>query len=161
MILVTDRMPVCEARNRLATAAIQNEADYIFWLDDDMEPPPDIVRMLMEHDAPMASALCSKRIIPPEVMAYIWEGKGFHTAIANPWPPTFAADGVGMACVLMRREVLEGVWEATNGKPFQYADGRYGTEDMFFFETARKLGFKVTVDTTIKVGHLGIHAYLP
>jgi hypothetical protein len=115
----------------------------------------------MEHDAPLASANCSKRILPPEVMTYIYEGRGFHSAIANPWPETFLADAVGMACVLMKGEVLEAVWSATNGRPFQYDDGRYGTEDLFFFETAMKLGYKVTVDTTFPVGHLGVHCFLP
>ncbi len=109
----------------------------------------------------MASANCSKRKLPPEVMTYLWQGKGFHTAIANPWPPVFQADAVGMACVLMKREVLEAVWAKTNGRPFQYADGRYGTEDMYFFECAKDLGYQVTVDTTIKVGHLGIHSFNP
>lgn len=159
--LVTDRMPVCEARNQLSQAALRHEADWIMWLDDDMEPPPDVVQRLMVHDAPMASANCSKRILPPEVMTYLWEGRGFHTAIANPWPPVFEADAVGMACILMKREVLEAMWAKTNGRPFQYAEGRYGTEDMFFFETTKNLGYKVTVDTTFTVGHLGVHSFKP
>lgn len=161
LVMVTDRMPVCEARNLLAREAIRNEADWIMWLDDDMEPEPDTVQRLMAHDAPIASANCTKRILPPEVMTYIWEGRGFHMAIANPWPQVFEADAVGMACVLMKREVLEAMWTKTNGRPFQYDEGRYGTEDMFFFESTMKLGYKVTVDTTLKVGHLGIHSFKP
>lgn len=165
--LITDRLPVAESRNRIAESAIRGEFDYVWWLDDDMGPPPDALAKMMAHieaGASMVSGLCSKRCLPPEVMAWVWgDDGGFHRVFAptNKWPETLEVDAVGMACVLMKREVLEAVWAETNGLPFQYANGRYGTEDMYFFETASKLGYKVVLDGTLPVAHVGTHRYMP
>lgn len=165
---VTVRLPVDKARNQLAQAALDGGFDWIFWIDDDMDPPADVVERLMAHDAPIASGLCSIKVLPPAVMAYVFIGGMSHIIKRPEWDGVHTVDAVGTACVLMKREVLQYVWDKTEGCPFQYgpivpATGKrkYGTEDLYFFELASEAGYKVTLDTSIVVPHIGPHAFMP
>ena len=36
------------SRNNLATMAVQNEVDYVLWLDSDMIFPPDVLQRLLD-----------------------------------------------------------------------------------------------------------------
>ncbi len=159
--LCTNRMSVDKARNRLAKAAIEAEADWIFWIDDDMDPPADVIERLYAHQVPLASGLCSKRQMPPEIMAYVFEGPDSHKVIKSDWEGLHDVDAVGMACVLMNREVLQYVYDLNKGEPFHYHGGKYGTEDIGFFEDAHKAGYKVVVDGSVHVDHLGVYAFSP
>lgn len=164
---VTERMPVDEARNTLARAALQIEADYIWWIDDDMEPPPYALQRLHAHDAPIVSAFCAQRVLPPKVMAFRFENGKCGIMLGETFDGSWLVDAVGMACVLMKREVLLKVWEETKGVPFQKGKDapdprarQYGTEEMFFFELAsQKFGFKTVMDCDLDVGHLGLQRY--
>lgn len=172
-VRVTDRMAVAEARNLLMGVAIANDFDFVLWLDDDMDPPPNIVEMLMRFDRPIVSGCASKRCIPPEVMAFDFfpnkdTGKTecFQGSIPL-WKGTYAMGGAGMACVLMRTEVLKYAKEKLGKRVFQYGEDpvtgerKYSTEDLLFFETVNAGGFRTIIDSECSVGHLGIHNFLP
>ena len=165
-IRLTDRMATDKARCELSKIAIKNDFDWVLWLDDDMDPPPNIVEMLMRHDVPMASGCASKKCLPPEVMAYdflldLETGERRSHRLALPeWFGAIKTDGAGMACILMRTDVIRYVSEKLDGKPFQIPP-RYGTEDMIFFETASAGGYRTIIDSECVVGHLGIKNFLP
>ena len=56
------------SRNELATAAIQIEADYVFWLDSDMVFKPDTLTRMMEtlkaNDLDILTGLYFRRVPP-------------------------------------------------------------------------------------------------
>jgi len=65
-------------------------------------------------------------------------------------------EAIGTGCLLIKRHVFEKVkvpWfeYQWNGDP----DGKMITEDLVFCEKAKKLGFKIYCDGTIKCGHVG------
>lgn len=160
--LVVDRVPIDKGRNMLAAEAIQHEADWIWWIDDDVEIPPKALERLWAHTergAQIVSAPISKKHFPPEVMAYVFQ-EGTSKIIRRPvWSGTHTVDAVGMGCVLMSGAVLGHVWKKRDGKPFNFAGGKYQTEELAFFEDCHEAGFPVTLDTEIEIKHFGIHGF--
>jgi hypothetical protein len=72
---------------------------------------------------------------------------------------TVAVATTGIAFTLVRRKVFEKMVESNETKAlftyfFEYKQG-LETEDISFMRKARKLGFKIGVDTSVKIGHIG------
>jgi hypothetical protein len=63
------------------------------------------------------------------------------------------ADMTGFACILTHRSVLDAVFEATDGLPFQMQ--RTIAEDQFFCAHARRLGIPLHIVSDLVVGHVG------
>lgn len=139
---------IYDSREQMAQMVIDNGFDYLFFLDSDMQPPPDIIDKLIAHDKPIVSAMAFKRLAPftPCFFKKVEVGK------AEPlleYPKGLVeVEGVGMACCLIKREVLE-----QTKKPMFFPMDRTG-EDLVFCLRAREAGFKIYVDTTLDCGHV-------
>ena len=157
------RMHVVDGRSTLVENAIKDEADYLWFLDDDMIPPTNTLERLMaqmdanpEYD--YIGALCYKKTPPYGPCAF--------TAPATPdgknWvqrdPPRLQEVGVtGFACLLGKVPSYKKVWDATEGHPFVYV--KTCGEDAYFLGQAREIGQRVAVDTSLIVGHVGTHVF--
>lgn len=150
------------ARERLATAALEGECDYLFMVDDDMLAPPDLFYRLAAHDKDIVGALAFTR--NPDHKAVIYEtvegfdhatGQryGFTKFVPNyPRNSLVECDAVGFGAVLIKTKVIKAILESKDSCFFGM--DRTG-EDITFCIKARKLGFKVWMDTSVKLGHLG------
>jgi len=152
---------IYDARNKLAAQAVKLEADYVLWLDSDMTFQPDTLRRLFktmeEQDADIVSGLYFRRSAPYTPVAFDKveineDGTSSHQDYTGPLTGVHEVEGVGFGCVLMKAQCLLDVFGQYGGgfNPL----GGFG-EDLSFCWRARQLGFKLVLDTDIKLGHIG------
>lgn len=151
------------SRNDLALQAIRNECDYVFWLDSDMIFPSDIlIRMMDEMESEkldVLSGLYFRRVKPfaPVIFERLRmnpDGSVFHRNWNKDYPKNelFEVEGIGFGCVLMRTNVLVDVFAQFND---MFAPINGVGEDLSFCWRARKCGYKIMVDSRLKLGHVG------
>lgn len=66
------RMAIDNARNQAAKYALELECDYLLFLDDDVQVPPESLKMLLEADKDIIAGLVMIRGYPFHVMAFRW-----------------------------------------------------------------------------------------
>ena len=146
------------AREMLAEQALKYKCDYIFMIDDDMISPVDLFYKLARHDVDLVSPLAFTRNAPHRpVMFKVIDGydkvmgKNYYinTPVFNyPRERLVECDAVGFGAVLFKTDILKKMQ-----RPFFM--GSHGTgEDIHFCIQAKKLGFKVFMDTSVKLGHI-------
>lgn len=153
---------IYDARNKLAKQAILMEADYVMWFDSDMIFAPDTLERMVEHmkDKDIVSGLYFRRSAPytPVIFSKLnLEAEGKKWEGCENYPnEVFEVDGIGFGCVMMKTSVLvDMACEFVNW--FEPLNG-FG-EDLAFCVRAKKLGYKIYCDPTIKCGHVG-HAII-
>lgn len=162
------------ARNRMAYEAIEQGFDELLWIDSDVSFDPDDVTKLREHDLPIVCGIYPKKglravschVMPGTTSMTFGKGGGLVEVL-------HAATGF----LLTRREVYERMTtelklplcNARFKEPFvpyfmpmivEEPEGSwYLGEDYAFCERARKAGFKIMADTTIRLRHIGKYGY--
>ena len=148
------------SRNALAQMAIENESDYILWLDSDMVFDPDqLVRMVdycKETGEQFLTAIYYRRVPPYTPVLFdklemkdgVCEWSDFKEIPSRP----FVVGGCGFGGVLMDTEVAISVLGKFN-QMFEPIN-RCG-EDLAFCWRARECGYRIVCDPSIKMGHVG------
>jgi len=138
--------PWDRARNLCHKEFLANTHDYLFFLDANTIPQPDILDRLLAHDVPMVAGLVQiwqEHLIP---MAMRWDDK------SNGYKPHYgdglqSVDVTTCACTLIKREVMESVERPAFA--FTQSD-EFGTEglseDFYFCERVKAAGFSIAVD---------------
>lgn len=154
---------VYEARNNLARAAIQAEADQILWLDSDMVFTPNfLIRMndvAHRNKIDFLSAMYFRRK-PPftpvvfERLDYIEEnGHAITTQLLSVPEERFKCGGCGFGGVLMSLDVVMSVAAMFGGRMFDPLPGM--GEDLSFCWRARQCGYDIWCDPELQMGHVG------
>lgn len=150
-VKILDGTLVHIARDRLAKHAVNNGFTEVLWLDADMVFSPEIYEDLSMHGkdivcgtfisrhSPYVSCIFSK-LLPPE-------------RITDFGSDLFRVAGCGFGCIWMKTEVLSAVLNNENGQCF-IPDPKLG-EDLAFCMRARKSGFEIWCDPTVRIGHIG------
>lgn len=141
-----------DARNRLVVSALEREADWILWLDSDLDFPRDTLLHLLGHDLDIVAATYPRRTAPFETNGIVIGTpgtEGLQEALAMPG-----------GLMLVRASVYGKIpvpWYEDHYKPGTLE--RIG-EDIDFCLKARDAGFKIWCDLTLstKVAHLGQHS---
>lgn len=163
-----------QARNQLATNALDQGFDELMWIDADVAFYPDDVDRLRAHKVPFSCGLYAK--------------KGRRAFACNFLPETspvkFGRSGglidvsrVGFGFTHVRREVFDRIREQERlpvcneiygerllpfFQPMIVPDTvgqSYLAEDFAFCERARRAGFTIHADTRIRLWHLGTYRY--
>ena len=150
---------VYHSRNDLATQALQNDFDFVLWLDSDMTFNPGLLKRMMatlqENDLDMLTALCFRRRPPYSPALFdkldIRGEECDFTEFEHIPGKLFEVGGCGFACMLMRTDVFLDV-QGKHGNMFAPI-GNNG-EDVAFCWRARDCGFKIWCDPTIVCGHV-------
>lgn len=147
------------ARDEAVKLTIQNNCDYLLMIDDDMICPNNMFEELYKHDVDVVAPLAFARNPPHKpVLFHCVEGYDsvekkdyfINNVIMNyPKDQLVECDAVGFGAVLIKRKVLD----AIGPRAFMSTCGT--GEDILFCYKARKLGFKVYMDTACKLGHIG------
>lgn len=141
---------VYAARDKLTHHALDNWFTHVLWLDTDMIFNDDLVEDLLFSDKPFVSGLCHARRKP--YMPCFFKSLDPVDRFDDYPNQLFEVAGVGMACVLMEARVLYDVMV------------KFGTcfcptkelgEDLAFCHKARQMGYRIYVDPSVVIGHVG------
>lgn len=146
---------VQENRNELVDMAKAWRADYIFFVDSDMVFDDNVLDTLLKADKDIIACDYNKRQIPLEGMCrdikgdlIDTKGRGF----------AFKCGYIGTGCMLIKMSVFKKL-----EKPyfnFVYENGKFVKgEDHYFCDMARKAGYDVWCEPTVRVKHLGNFLY--
>lgn len=150
---------IYDARERMAEYAIQNNFEYIFFLDSDMIPPRHTIMSLISHNQDIVTGMIFKRKYPFQPCFYTKAhvDKDYNPYMEGPmepekWPSEGALEiaGCGMACCLIKTEIFKKIQ-----KPWFFPLPKAG-EDLSFCMKARKAGFHIFVDFGVDCGHLNL-----
>ena len=156
---------IYDARNELAKRAMDENFDFVLWLDSDMVFNPDLMERLMTdmENRMMVSGIYYKRVplhtpvifetcqinrlpdggLDPEAEAYA----------RYPEHQIFPIAACGFGSVMMRTELIRRVTEKLGPWPFMPAGG-FG-EDLSFCMRVRNIGETIYADSDIQLGHIG------
>ena len=143
-----------QIRNLIADWVIKGGYDYLFSVDSDVTFDNDVLQKFIDHDVDVVSGIYRQR--KDEQVLEIYGEHGSNLAWADiSDQKLFKIGGCGFGCVLVKRDVFEGV-----GQPaFEYhvALNHCNTvsEDWDFCAKARDKGFEVWADTDVVCGHIG------
>lgn len=153
-------MPFDMARNTACKKLIEVGWEWLFFLDDDTIPPPDAIIRLMKHQQPIVSGLYYRRNNPIcPVMLRDVPGGGRQWITEYPKDSLIQVDFVGSGCMLIHRSVLDKVpypWFDWRVDRYDLPENERMSEDFAFCLEARKVGYKVIVDTLIICRHAGL-----
>ncbi len=163
------RMSIDSMRNDAARVALEQNCDYLMFLDDDVLLQPRTYKVLRERNKDIIMALTFIRGWPFKVMCF----KDFETInLANgkirknlrthdEWKDDLITEGedaglvktgaVGFSCVLIKMDVIKAM------SPPYFVTGPGHTEDIYFCLRARaelQPEPEIWMDTTIPTGHL-------
>lgn len=149
------------ARTKLVEKALSEDAEYLFFIDDDTAPPLDTISLLMREldtdpDAMVIGGIYTTKQEPIEPLVFMGQGKGPHWKWK--YGEVFPCWGIATGCMMIRCEVfkkiptpwfrdiddIESVGEDTHvfgkeGKP----DIFRMTDDLYFCKKVNDAGYKV------------------
>lgn len=141
------RLLVYSARDKICKKAVNEGYDYVFFLDDDMTFEPDTLKRLLAHDKDVVTGLCFQR--GGKHLPCVFDKK---CQFVTTWPnELFEIGYCGGACVLIKTKVLKKVLESER-TCFRPLPGL--GEDLSFCKRAKKCGFTLYCDPTVKPGHI-------
>lgn len=150
-------VPFDHGRNSVVKKALSRGDTHVFFLDDDIIPPPDAFERLSSHELPVVSGLYWRRkgVITP--VAYADSG-GSVNPVKNISRSPLEVDAVGAGCLL----VETGVFSLVHPPWFEWRSDRSDlpthertSEDISFSRKLRAGGVPIVVDTRVKCSHLG------
>lgn len=161
---IIENMEVGDARN-YAVRTLQElpvSAEYLFFLDDDIIIPPDILiklsRVMRQENYDIISGLYHKKDSYRTPIAYRVVD-GIMTSISRDEElseKVIELDIVPMGCTLIRKSIFQKM-----NKPYfktvDEADWNHSmsmTEDVYFCLKAKEVGAKIGVHTGIRCGHI-------
>lgn len=169
---------VGRARNRLAAQFLASDCTHLLFLDTDLVFGPADIQRLVDHPEPIVAGLYPKK---QPSLAWVCN-------MLDPSPAP-RPDGLqevkyaGTGCLRIAREVFESMADAYPELEYQPDDGeqfdgrmwdfftmgvwrcpetgrrRYLTEDWWFCQRARDMGYPIWMDTQIVLKHCGDAVY--
>ncbi len=157
MFSMTRGQPIDQARNILATKALESGAEYIMFIDSDVIIPPEAITRMMQHNLDIVSGVYYVRHDPISAAAWMKSkddsGK-YNPIIKYTENALVEVDAIGFGCVLVHRRVFEKL-ELPYFKWTVSDDGQTGvSEDFYFCELAKQAGFHIYLDTGVQCEHI-------
>lgn len=157
---------VYDSRNLLSLTAIEQNFDYVLWLDSDMVFPPDLIEYMLGTmdilgDIDMLTEVYYMRKPPHSPVLYsvidepeLKDGqvqKKIQTMTNIP-DSLFTVEGCGFGCVMTKVSLLKEVWDKFGPAFTPYP---WASEDMSFCYRVKQLGKKIWCDSVRTIGHIG------
>lgn len=152
-----DRMKFDAARNAVARAVLETDADGVFWCDSDVVLPSHAITSLVKAEKDFITGIYFQRREPywPLIAHFNPKGGEDGTGSFNwcvGWPEDVIApiDGCGFGCVYTSTKLLKAIVER-DGTWFHFVKF---SEDFSFCLAAVAAGFQLYVHTGVLCGHL-------
>jgi glycosyltransferase involved in cell wall biosynthesis len=156
----TSREALARAQNRAREIFLNGDYDYFLSLESDIFPASNIMEALVWDNKDIVTGLYligdNDKGTRLPCITLPWKNPETGTMgsrlITHEQVPEYFQKGLkivaagGMGCCLIDREVLERIG-------FTYIPGHRAHSDVFFFNKAARLGYKVWVDTNLFCGH--------
>lgn len=155
----TSGYPIDISRDHLVRKALEDNVDYIFFLDTDVVPPQDTLLQLLPWKLPIISGLYWTKARVPG--AYKFHPDSGHIKSLDPPfdpPRVIEVDAVGSGCLLIDARVFKKIpppwfkWDMFPWAPPEESPGH--SEDINFCLKAKEHGFPVYLHTGIRCKHL-------
>lgn len=156
---------IIASRNILRQKVIDEDCDYLFSLEQDVLPPPDILEKLTKHNKKVITAVYfANNMIPGETLykliplVYVLEDEKTLSMRPLNEQELWGKNGLmkvvsaGLGCVLIHRDILKEV-------QFRYELNTF--DDRWFFKDLYNKKIPVYADTSIKCKHLIYHRPYP
>jgi hypothetical protein len=150
-------------RERLASMALEVDADYLLWLDSDITFPATTAVRLMAHEEPIVAANYIRRQLPAKGVAYEKIGNWQDPLPFKVYDELVEVQGIGMGCMLMKTSVFNEIPKPWFEFTFSPETNDFLGEDMNLCKKLAKAGYTVKVDTVLsqELRHLGTWAFGP
>ena len=144
------------ARNEIVKLSFQGMYDYVLMIDSDTIVPANVLGVMLDPPADIVLGVCPRKNTKDGKTAIIkLDAPEYHdNYYYNDLPEgRTLVKGGGFACALVRTSVftiLQDPW-------FQYVtneDGSTLSEDYYFCQNARFMGFDIYMDPRVRCGHL-------
>lgn len=151
---------IYNARDRLASKAVNEGFDWILWLDSDMVFTDSVLDDLQFSGKDFVTGVAHGRRKPfPSCLFKSLDLSDLQRFTLGEYPAdTFRVAGCGMACVLMKVEILKAVFMKFNTCFIPLLS--YG-EDLSFCKRAASLGWEIWAEPTVRLGHVSHFAVYP
>lgn len=157
------------AKNEICQQAVDQNADWVFFLDDDVIPPSNVLMKCIKNAfgppyLDIINGVYFSKSEPPMPLMFRGDMKG---SVWN-WHvgDLIKIDAAGMGCTFIKTKVLKEIKEKVGG-PWFSVDYTYNpndpndfpapsigaTEDLYFYKKARECGFQTWADTSIQCVH--------
>jgi len=150
---------IANSRTQLVNEALEENADYILWLDSDMHIPSTILKKLLTHNKDIVACTYSTRYKPYDTVAFL--------DFNNPPARLDAKNGlhevlaVGMGCMLVKTSVYKNLPKPWFNHAYNEELDDFSGEDIWFCKLAKEHGYKTYIDcdTSQLVAHIGTKAF--
>ncbi len=154
------KKPIAEARNEIVEYALAQGANYIYWLDDDVIPPPDAFMKLYRHHKDIVNGVYWSKSNPPMPLVFRGhlQGPYWNWHVGDMIEIDAAGNGLTLVKTDVYRKISEtvgGPWYSTEYASFPglTQSGFNNTEDLYFYWKAKQAGFKIWCDTSVQAYH--------
>jgi hypothetical protein len=150
-------------RERLATMALEIDAEYILWLDSDIVFPSTTAVRLLNHNEPIVAANYVRRQLPAKGVAYETIGDWENPLSFDVRDNLVEVEGIGMGCILMQTEIFKNMSKPWFEFGWSPESNDFLGEDMILCQKINSLGYTIKVDTLLsqELRHLGTWAFGP
>ena len=141
---------VKKQREYFRNLALKGDYTHLYFLGADTMPPDDVLEKLLSHNKDIVGGVYWGRHDahngnPEGAVAWIHnKTEGFQNRIFKQEDSLVVADGMGMDCVLISREVLEQI---------SWMSWIQNDDDYPFYDRAKELGYKINIDTGVQCKH--------
>lgn len=147
------RASIDRMRNQTAQATLENNFDYLMFVDDDVLVPVDGLKKLLEADADIAAGHTVIRGYPYNNMFFKYEEDKTLTYDNEPVlneRGLIECAAVGFSFVLIKTSLIKKV------PPPYFVTGTHNTEDVYFCLKAKEYNPETTivVDPAVRTGHI-------
>ncbi len=157
LIIATEGYTIAENRLYCMAKAYREGFSHLLFIDDDMVFDEDVLDRLLSHKKEIVGVVYHSRRLEKTTTLVLENGKVLHS---DDIPKgMIKCSHVGTGIMLIDLKVVEKIAEPW----FYFSTNPNGStnigEDAWFCSQARKAGFTIWCDPSIKVGHLGDFLY--
>jgi len=147
-----------EQRQELAKLAVEEGAEFVVFIDDDMRFPMDLLQRLVGHDEQFVAANCSKRRRPIGPTAI--SGDTF-VQPSRDKTGLERVDAVGFGVCAIRADVFSAIEYPWFALPWLRQQQRFQGEDLFFMARLHAADIPIYIDHDLSwdVRHCGVYEY--